>query len=201
SPIVTDGAVYALGNRGDLYAFDVQAIDDAPPLVTEAVLDITGKDKYRFLYGLEVGGPDSPAGYFADSLTVPGLPPIRLTFKVLDEGSGVNPSSVDLTLSGQKLETLYDPVGSQVWYILDPERGPAKPLPNGALNFVLKLRDWVGNQAVAQVSFTVDNALPPLEHKGAGGMMGGEGGMPGMGMPGMGMPGMGMPGMGMPGMP
>ncbi len=200
SLIVAAGAVYVVGDCGALYAFDPIAPDQSPPFVSEVVLDITGKDKYRFLYGLTVLGADAPSNRYADALTVPGLPPIRLTFDVMDEGAGINPNSVELYMNDKKLDAIYDSVGSQVLHILDPERGPARPLPNGPNNFVLKLRDWHGNQGIAQVSFTVDNSLPPLEHKQARTMMG----MPGMGAgmegsmmePGMMMPGMMMePGM------
>lgn len=200
SLVVADGAAYVIGDCGALYAFDPIAPDQSPPFVTEAVLDITGKNKYRFLYGLSILGADAPANRYADALTVPGLPPIRLTFDVMDEGAGINPNSVELYMNDKKLDAIYDSVGSQVLYILDPERGPAHPLPNGPDNFVLKVRDWHGNQGVAQVSFTVDNSLPPLEHKQAGGMMGmpgmmGEGMDTSMMEPGMMMPGMMEPGM------
>jgi outer membrane protein assembly factor BamB len=208
SLMVAEGAAYVVGDCGALYAFDPIATDETPPFVSEAVLDITGKDKYRFLYGLTILDGDAPANRYADSLTVPGLPPIRLTFDVMDEGAGINPGSVELRLNDKKLDVIYDSVGSQVLYILDPERGPARPLPDGPSNFVLRLRDWHGNQAVGQVSFTVDNSLPPLEHKQAGGMMmpgmgeGMEGSMmePGMMGPGMMGPGMMGPGMMGPGM-
>ena len=85
---VADGATYVVGDCGALYAFDPVATDQTPPFVSEAVLDITGKDKYRFLYGLTVVDGDAPANRYADSLTVPGLPPIRLTSCLPSSGRG-----------------------------------------------------------------------------------------------------------------
>ncbi|MGQ9733114.1 MAG: outer membrane protein assembly factor BamB family protein [Candidatus Zipacnadales bacterium] len=180
SLIVAGGAVYVLGDDGALYAFDVVATDQAPPMVKGAILDITTPEKYRYIYALKVLGGDEPANREADVVEVPALPPLYLYFNVLDEGSGIDPSSVQLTMSGKKLDALYDSIGSRVWFILDPERGPAEPLPNGPQNFKLRLRDWHGNETIAQVSFTVNNAKKlEVPTAGMAGPMGGEGGMMG----------------------
>ena len=182
---VADGGLYVLGDRGDLYAFDPNALDAAPPQTNEAILDITGTEDYHFIYGLTVLGGDEPASRDAELLVVPGRPPITFMFKVIDEGSGVDPESIRLTMNGKQIEHEYDSKESVIKHVLDPEYGPARPLPNGALNFVVKFKDWHGNQAVAQASFTVDNSLPPLENKaaatGGGGMMPGGMGPGGMG--------------------
>ncbi len=195
--VADDGAMYVLGDEGAVYAFDPSAVDAEPPVISNAVLDLTGKDQYRFLYGLAILGPEAPPKCYADALTVPGRPPIRLYFDAMDEGSGINPSSVEMYMDDTKLATTYDVLGGKIWYILDAEQGPVRPIADGPHNIVVKARDWNGLLAVGQVSFTVDNNLTLEVKPGqAGGM--GPGGMGPRGM--MGPGGMGPGGMGPGGM-
>ena len=104
---------------------------------------------------------------------------------VIDTGSGVDPSQLRLELDGQQVETTYDSQQGLLWYIYNP-RGAARSLANGVRNFVITATDWLGNEATAQASFTVDNSLEPpgprVPTPGAGGEM--PGGPEGPGWPG-----------------
>jgi len=190
--VADDGAMYIVGDDAAVYAFDASAVDAEPPVISNAVLDVTGKDNYRFLYGLTILGAEAPPKRYADALTIPGRPPIRLYFDAMDEGSGINPASVEMYMDDTKLPSIYDALGGKIWHILDPEQGPARPIADGTHNVVVKARDWGGLLAVAQVSFTVDNNLTlEVKQAQAGGM-----GPGGMGPGGMGPGGMGPGGAG-----
>lgn len=184
------GSAYIVASDGVLYGFEQNAADNVPPQISGAVLDVPGRGNVNARFGLVVDDGNAFAGRYADLVEVPGAPPISLSVSVTDSGSGVDPSKLRLELDGQQVETTYDSQQGLLWYIYNP-RGAARSLANGMRNFVITATDWLGNEATAQASFTVDNSLEPpgprVPTPGAGGEMPGgpegPGGMPG-GMPG-----------------
>jgi len=130
--------------------------------------------------------------HYAEEIEIPGSPPIFLSLMLTDEGSGVNPDLVTVTVNGEAADFTYDPTEGLLWYIYDP-RGAAANLSNGVKEILFEATDWRGNHAARVVSMTIDNRLEPPEPPRQQQQMG-----PGMFEPGMMEPGM-EPGMMPPG--
>lgn len=179
------GSAYVVASDGVLYGFEQNAADNVAPDITGAVLDVPGRGNVNARFGLVVDDGEAFAGRYADLVEVPGAPPISLSVSVIDGGAGVDPSKLRLELDGQQVETTYDSQQGLLWYIYNP-RGAARALPNGVRNFVVTAVDWLGNEATAQASFTVDNSLEPPGPRVPTGGPGGEmpGGPEGPGGPG-----------------
>jgi hypothetical protein len=210
TPALVDNRMYVVGDDDVLYGLEYNAPDNVPPAISEAVLEIEGQDQVRFAYAVPTDDVDDFPLRFVDTVKVPGSPPVYLSVRVVDLGSGVDPESVEVSMDNQKLQGVtYDAEQGLLWYIYDRTGRGGAALSNGEHNFVIRASDWRGNQAAVQLSLTIDNSLSPPSAAamgirptttGPGGM--GPGGMgPGGGM--MGPGGMGPGGMpgGMPGPP
>lgn len=206
SPALWENRLYILGDDCVLYGFEVNTPDNLGPTISDAVLEISGEQELRFAYYVPVDEIDQFPMRFADAVTVPGTPPVYLSVQVADYGCGVDPASVQMTMDNQRLDIVYDADEGLVWYMHGAEGRAASALPNGKHNVVIRASDWLGNQAAAQLSFTIDNSLPPPSAGGlrptAGGPHGPSGPAgpwgPGAGAPGGGMMGPWGPGGGMP---
>ena len=199
SPVLAENAVFVLGQDGVMYAFGSDVADNVGPVIDQGLLEVTGKNRYRANYGLYADeNPPFPTRWAAD-VKVPGSPPVYISFSVLDSGSGVDPTTVKMTMDGKTLDTTYYPSDGLVWYMYEPRGAAEVSLPPGEHVLTVEATDWRGNHTMVSTAFTIDNTMPPPEAPG-GAQPGGMPGMPGGMMPGMpgGMPG--MPG-GMPGMP
>ena len=190
--VFADDAAYVIGDDKVVYGFDNLAADTQGPVLTDALLDVKGAQNYVGRYRMPVDRGSAFPGRYADLVPVPGTPPISISLSLLDTGSGVDPSSIQVKLDGDSVDSkqiIYNPRQGLLWYVYDP-KGAAASLPNGVHNLAISAADWKCNVTAAQVSFTVDNSLPPPAPPVAagGGMPGGPGGpgMPGMpGGPGM----------------
>jgi len=84
APLVADGnRLYCLSNDGALTAFSPDAIDSQPPVIT---------------------APKPAAG-----TSVNGAGPLYFSVSVSDDGSGVNPDTIEMTLDGAPIEVDRDP--------------------------------------------------------------------------------------------
>jgi len=208
SPALWENRLYVLGDDCVLYGLEVNTPDNVGPSISDAVLEIPGEQELRFAYYVPVDEIDQFPMRFADAVTVPGTPPLYLSVRVVDYGCGVDPASIQMSMDNQRLDIIYDADEGLAWFMHGAEGRAAAALPNGKHNVVIRAADWLGNQAAAQLSFTIDNSLPPPSAGGmrpaAGGPQGpggpagpwgpGPGGMPGGGMPmGPWAPGGGMP--------
>jgi len=195
---LADGRLYVLGDDCVLYGLEADAPDAVVPAIEDAIIEIQGERKLHFAYGVPIDDPDQFPLRMADSVKIPGSPPVYLSIRVTDTGCGVDPASVQLTMDGKKLDVTYDAVEGLLWYIHEAKGRGMVALPNGAHNFVMRASDWRGNRGEAQLAVTIDNSMSPP--KLATPQMGGPGGgMPGM-TPEMMGPGMMAPGMMAPGM-
>ncbi len=151
TPLVMDNTLYVLADDGTLHCFRDDEEDRMPPLVS-------GEQPAR---GVEISG----------------TPPIWITAVILDEGSGINPDTIKLSLDGKPLEYTYLEYQGLVYYRIGPSdvgstpSGPkpgerpsatvVKPMEDGRHRVVLEVADWKGNKLVWEWSFVVDNRLPP----------------------------------------
>jgi hypothetical protein len=193
TPALIDNRMYVVGDDDVLYGLEYNAPDNVPPSISEAVVEIEGEQQMRFAYAVPTDDVDDFPLRFSDVVTIPGTPPLYLSIKVVDQGSGVDPESVEVSMDNQKLPGVtYDAEQGLLWYIYDRTGRGGAALSNGEHNFVIRASDWRGNQAAVQLSLTIDNSLPPPSAAstgarpgggfGPGGGMGGPGGMPGGGM-------------------
>jgi len=178
SPVVANNMIFVLPEDGSLNAFSPAAVDTQAPVVSDFVP--------------------------APGTTMSGMPPITISAKMMDEGSGINDGSISFMLDGQDLPRVPEiksfrrRAQEEDGYTLKMETGvlayetpvqkPAVPLKDGLHTVTLKVTDWKGNTTTAEWTFIVDNRLPPVRRKprterqreGMPGM-GGQGGMPGIG--------------------
>ncbi|MGI5816945.1 MAG: PQQ-binding-like beta-propeller repeat protein [Armatimonadota bacterium] len=160
SVAVVENALYTLGDDGIVYAFDSLAPDNIAPTIADPVLEVPGAQRRRVQFHPELTDPDRFPERYADEIEIPGTPPIFLSVLVNDEGSGVNPEQVSVTINGEPASYTYDSREGLVWYIYDP-RGAAANLTNGVKQIAIEAVDWRGNRATKVVAFTVDNSLRP----------------------------------------
>lgn len=158
-PLVVDAdKLYALSDDGILACFSPTAPDYDPPTV---VL------------------PKPARGS-----SVNGAPPITFSAYVWDEGSGINPESIEVTLDGKTIDKdqrrydsksseprkgyVYDPIKRTLTYTFqsdDPTgtskaAGPEKRLPAGRHEMGIMVTDWLGNATEYKWGFLADPTLP-----------------------------------------
>lgn len=133
SPVWANGALYVLPDDGGLRCFRADAPDNTPPDV----------------YSLT----PSPG------ISVSGSPPLKISSIISDEGSGVDDSSIVLSLDGDAVEHVYDPASGAVSYAT-PYSATQTALQDGRHTLVLIAKDWKGNEVKANWSFVVDNTMP-----------------------------------------
>jgi hypothetical protein len=152
---------------------EYDAPDNVPPQISEAVLEIEGQDQMRFAYGVPIDDVDDFPLRYSDVVKVPGAPPLYLSIRVVDLGSGVDPESVEVSMDNQRLPSVrYDAEQGLLWYMYDRQGRGGAALGNGEHNFVIRASDWRGNQAAVQLSLTIDNAMTPPSAGGATGVRG-----------------------------
>ena len=157
---VSGNAVYALGDDGALYALDASAADRDPPQLSEAVLQIPGADRNMYAVALDVVDGREIPGRQAANVQVPGTPPLHVSVKLLDEGSGLDTSSIRVFLDGQPQQGwVFDEKESLLWVTYNPG-GISRPLADGQHDVVVEASDYRGQSAVMSMSFLVNNTLP-----------------------------------------
>lgn len=157
---LTEDGAYIVAVDGSLYGFSSMAADNVKPQISAALLDVPGRNDVRARFPLVVDGGDAFPGRYADLVEVPGAPPLRISVKVVDSGSGINPDGFAVQMNEETVSVTYDAASGLLWYEYDPS-GAASSLRNGVKNLVITATDWAGNSKTAQVSFTVDNSLEP----------------------------------------
>lgn len=187
---LTDGKLYILGDDGTLTCMTADAADDEGPVIVSP----------RPSRGSEVNGS----------------PPLSIAAYLWDEGTGINPDTIEVLIDGGPVDAdpstaaerltssvrkgwTYDPVKRLIRYET-PKSEPGQPelpLRDGRHKVAIQAADWRGNASSLEWSFVVNNSLPrgtvqarPTKSPKAGANANQPGGYPGMGGPGMGGPGM-----------
>ncbi|MCD6362231.1 MAG: PQQ-binding-like beta-propeller repeat protein, partial [Armatimonadetes bacterium] len=142
---LADNRLYVVGDDCVLYGLEADAPDSVPPIISDVVLEIQGEKKMRFAYAVPVDDPEQHPLRFADYVKVPGSPPVYISVKVVDLGCGVDPDSIEMTMDGKQLQTVYDADNGLLWFIHGAKGRGARALPNGKHNFVVQAMDWRGN--------------------------------------------------------
>lgn len=181
SPAVGDGVLYIQGGNGDLYSLTAWAADVRAPVFSNAYVFIPRVDKSHEALQVPVVNMGGPTDYDVQSPTpVGGEPPIYVQLKVEDEETGVDPSTVQVSVQGPPVDVSkeYFPQEQTVQVKLSPPPGTGTFL-NGEYALYLSAKDFGGREGQAVVSFTVDRKVPQPDATGAGyGVPGAAGGLP-----------------------
>jgi len=109
---------------------------------------------------------------------VSGQPPLFLLFKIEDEASGINKSTLKITQDGQDLEYSFTKEGLVL--VRFSLTGTNHSLADGRRTFTVTVSDWLGNESKNDFALIVDNTLPAIKVPGAedknNGGFGGKGG-------------------------
>jgi len=256
TPVMTPDTIYVTTDKGFIYAIDIARGDvtwlyrteapkgieplyayypiRAPMAVSKGRLFVVGDD--GTLTCLSADAPDDEGPIISvprpsRGAVMNGAPPITMTAYLWDEGSGVNPDTIEFLLNGKPIDPdpkpyyerpsegrtgwTYDPVRRLVRYATPKgsKDEPERPLLDGRQKVQIQAADWKGNFSSLEWTFVVDNSLPrqavlakpkPKNQQGAG-APGAPGGYPGATGSEMGGPpgsgGPGYPGAGGAGMP
>ncbi|HVF10085.1 MAG TPA: PQQ-binding-like beta-propeller repeat protein [Abditibacteriaceae bacterium] len=145
APSVVGTQVYLLADNAALYSFDMTPFDADPPLAVQPSLSVPTTTVGLHSYLLN---PDTPQ-------LVPPKGPIYFAVELNDEGSGVDPDSLKVSLNGQEIKTTFN-AGKGIATALLAARDKTK-LPDGLKNLTLTVRDYRGNALTYTTSFMVDS--------------------------------------------
>lgn len=134
SPVIADGRLYVMSDEGTLHCFSPVAVDAEKPLISNVTP----------LRATEMNG----------------TPPITMGAVVSDEGSGIDASTIRMTLDDKPVDITYEPNSGWVYYKTVVTQ-PIEPMDTGRHVIALTVKDWKGNEARESWSFTVDNTLAP----------------------------------------
>jgi len=84
--------------------------------------------------------------------------PLDFTARLRDDGSGINPASVQWLLNDEPLPAEYEASLGEVTVRLRAGTA-AKPLPDGRHTMTLVATDWAGNTARYSWAIYIDNSL------------------------------------------
>jgi len=138
SPVLADNALYVLSDDGSLSAFHNQTLDQAGPVIYNVT-------------------PTPGSSVVALKL--------NLAATVVDEGSGISPKSLTLTVDGNPVKAVaYDAATNGMRTTVDPLAipGPNTPslpaLKNGPHTAVMTIADWKGNVITKSWGFSITSA-------------------------------------------
>lgn len=134
-------------------------------------------------HGVDLTPPTVKMTWPSPGDLVSGQPPLELIFKIDDEASGINTSTLKILIDGQEMEHEFGRDGVAVVRI--SSLGKNKPLTNGRKVITVAVSDWLGNQVRTEFTLVIDNTLRPLQrpaNNNTGGGIGGPGGGKGGGL-------------------
>ncbi|MBS1727696.1 MAG: PQQ-binding-like beta-propeller repeat protein [Armatimonadetes bacterium] len=135
--------------------------------------------------GVDLIGPEVKQVWPSQGELVSGKSGQEFIFKIEDEASGVNISSVKMDIDGKAYNFDFGRDGYLICQISQFKKNPM--IANGRHVVHITASDWMGNQTNLSVTIRVDNALDPLKRPGTedsttnGGRPGGKGGKGGFG--------------------
>ena len=134
--------------------------------------------------GVDLTPPDADMLWPKPGSQMPGNPPMDLVFKVNDEATGVNLSTLKIDVDGTPLQYIVGRDGVALIHL--SVDGPNKGLADGRRVFTVTVADWMGNVTKKTFALMIDNSLPPTnvpanlqpqkQGKGKGGGAGAGGG-------------------------
>ncbi len=148
SPVAANGQLFVVTDDGSLTTFSHNAQDTIPPTIT----------------------PLEPlAGEYCN-----GQPPFTFKAKISDQGSGLDPASITLTIDGKSVPHASDALaatkisgftfkkdtGILEFILQETSTGVSTALPDGHHTVVITAKDWFGNVNTRSWVFTTGDAYP-----------------------------------------
>jgi outer membrane protein assembly factor BamB len=128
-----DDKLYILSSLGHIYCFVSGAYDATGPEIVGTLPKVLSR--------------------------INGMPPVAISGRVTDYGSGVNPESIKVWLDDKPVTTNFNIETNRFRYET-PVTQPVTPLGDGTHQVKVQAADWAGNVSELVWSFTVDNKLP-----------------------------------------
>jgi outer membrane protein assembly factor BamB len=154
APAIVGNQVFLLADNAALYAFETTPFDAEPPRVVEPSITVRSAEKTDFAQLMEANRP----------LRLPGRAPVYFAAQVEDRGSGVDPTSIKVTMNNRELaaEAFYflPATGVLTIALAEYKGGTANNLPDGIVNIGIQARDYRGNAMNYTGTFEVNNDLP-----------------------------------------
>jgi outer membrane protein assembly factor BamB len=92
---------------------------------------------------------------------VSGQPPLFFAFRISDDASGWNESTLKIQVEGQDLDYTIQRDGLIV--VRFSTVGKNRSLSDGRKRILVTVSDWMGNKRSQSYALTVDNSLPPVK--------------------------------------
>lgn len=168
------------GGQGSSGAPPTYVIAAGPPVLAGQTLLLLARDASLLAFdrneGVDLTPPRVRLLFPNAGDQINGNSPLAFNFRITDDATGLNESTVKVDIDGQNYNFTLTRDG-----YLTVDIGPdAKnaPLANGRRTVTVTAADWMGNESKTSFSFTVDNALPPTGRgaPASGGTTGGSGG-------------------------
>ncbi len=170
----------------------------SPAILTGSTLLLQTKDGSLLAFdkslGVDLTPPTVKMFFPLPGDVISGQPPLEFAFKLEDEASGINMSSVKATIDGNPVDFTLSRDGILSIDIssapLNAQGKPNKniPLQDGRRQIQITATDWMGNTSDTVYVVSIDNSLKPIGRSGQtdkdtkqGGKGGGKGGGPGLG--------------------
>jgi hypothetical protein len=203
TPVLTQDTLYVSTDRGFIFGIDLAKAKVAWTYRTEAPKGITPTYSYYAIRAplavsdgkLYIVGDDGTLSCMAPTapddegptISFPkptrgglmnGAPPIYFSAYMWDEGTGVNPDTIEVLVDGvpvdiskeaynervvgQRQGWVYDPIKRQIrWETQRAKKGEIeRPLLNGVHTIQIQAAVWRGNVNSLEWTFVVDNAIP-----------------------------------------
>jgi outer membrane protein assembly factor BamB len=188
---IVNGRGYVMADDGTVYCFSGDAFDAEPPVISKARLEVKARDKKSYAYPFpELKAPNEALTVSAEDekeepMVVPGLPPIKATMTLTDDGSGLDESSIVAQVNGVVVPTEFkSDTGLLTVNVFVPTGSTSqRALVDGEYRLLISVKDWRGNRLSETHIFYVDRTVsPPDPPQGAAGQgLPGGGGLPGSG--------------------
>lgn len=147
APVVSQGMMYTLGDDGTLTAFSPDASDTLPPAISKI---------------------EPQQGEYLN-----GRAPFRISAYLIDEGSGLNLSTMSFKLDGKEMPFIpkgsndlnvtgfrFDLRDNLLEFSTVERQGRSATLAEGHHTATLMVKDWRGNTLTKTWSFFVDDTIP-----------------------------------------
>lgn len=160
APSAIDSKMFVQGDDAAIYAFTSQPFDADPPRIVEPSIAVNATD--RELLSLLLT-PDN-------SQIVPGVGPFYFAAQIDDVGSGVDPTSIKVSIDDTPLDSkrVFFGIGTGVLTVtlVDTTKGDPS-LADGLKKITIQINDYAGNQTEFSTNFLVDNTAsapaPPVD--------------------------------------
>ena len=170
------GGAGGSSNKTDEKIYFIQASNSA--VLAGQTLIVPAKDGSLLAFdkdsGVDLTAPVTTMEFPHPGEQVSGQPPLILLFKIVDDASGIDKSTIKVTLDGQDLD--YTITKEGLILVRFSQTGKNRPLVDGRRTFTVTAADWLNNVSKTDFALQVDNTLPAIKIPGQETNQNGQGG-------------------------